>query len=310
MLHRRQPFRPIRETDPFRRKTLNRSELYPRVTIAIVARTFDHQHIVSVADMMQSFGDRIQGVDAGMLKITRLDARWGAAFAGHVDSVREVCDRARQKLGPFQQKRRAAAVIAAVREAYQEAREHAIVGRHLKMFGWDSTAACRQECIASPGNSIAAGFINKIEAFDLDVDLIVFGFDPEDGATIVKVLNPGVSLQNAPLDYWAVGSGMHVAFGVLNSRLPRLSKELPDLVYFTCEAKFAAESMPGVGFATNVILWRADGAIGFVDHEKLGVIRNAYLRDRSRPAPKLVARTVIEADRSAKIFPAISEDGS
>jgi hypothetical protein len=76
---------------------------------------------------------------------------------------------------------------------------------------------------------------NKIDMIDLGLDLIVFGFDEDNGAGhISRVVNPGESFSDDIVGYSAIGSGLAMAYASLNSR-PLDQSSAEALVYRLCE---------------------------------------------------------------------------
>jgi 20S proteasome alpha/beta subunit len=94
--------------------------------------------------------------------------------------------------------------------------------------------------------------VEKLEGVDLGCQLLVAGFDWVGDGHIFTVENPGVAKNHDFAGWASIGSGAYSAIGTLLYHSVNYEMQLARVLYHVCEAKFMAESAPGVGKHTVV----------------------------------------------------------
>jgi hypothetical protein len=274
-----------------RPQCLSLAELGLAVTIGIAAKPATSEYIVTVTDMRISFGDIIPGIDLAQVKMYRLDQYWGLLFAAdETGYVRPIVDHARAELSKIDGRATTLHVRSAVIDAYQSIRSEVAFTRYLKQYGYSSM----EEFRLNPGfpDKITGQLMQEVDAFDLSVHFLIYGFDENGSARFIQIRNPGEAVIRDELDYWAVGSGFNMAMATLTTR-SNSNQSVEALVYRCCEAKFVSEFARDVGKATSVAVWYPDGTFALILSSHVDRLRNVYERTRRQSIPT-EAKTEIE----------------
>ena len=222
------------------------------VTICLAARTTNGP-IVTVSDRRVSWGDSgVPATDDGTLKIAFLVAKqWGILFAADdMSPVAGIIDDIRRRLELTKEHQTEALVREAVQGVYRAAFEERFVAsrvsRVMALVQWQTF---RQAGVATFGPKLMMKFSNEIDAFNLGVALIVYGFDigpPFGHQHIFVVDNPGIVSDRDAFGFGIIGSGSDPALSALLSK-PFKPMPVVETVWRLCEAKFAAEAAFAVG---------------------------------------------------------------
>ena len=148
-------------------------------------------------------------------------------------------------------------IMESVRRSYMDQRRKRIEENYLEPRGWKTEAFYRDIMQRLPAD-LALLLDNQIATFNYGLDVMVAGTDPTEGH-IYGLRHPGQVDCYDALGYYAIGIGAEHALASLirNGCTPQM--QLPLAAYYIYEAKRAAESAPGVGGATDMVIVEATG---------------------------------------------------
>jgi hypothetical protein len=144
--------------------------------------------------------------------------------------------------------------------------------------------------------------MNKpIREFHLGTSLLACGVDTSDFPHIFTVRPPSGSVRvNDSLGHTAIGTGAEMALGALGAR----SLETPsieDFAFRVLEAKFVAETAPGVGKSSLFVMLRRG-----LDHPMYlpadNPLREAYAQRMLQPAPLEARDFIRDSFKTAGLF--------
>jgi 20S proteasome alpha/beta subunit len=237
-----------------------------------------NEGIVCVSDAMLSTGD--MSADRRTLKFKAIGRSWMAMFSGDdissvIPILRNVDDNMQ---GDDQQKLENVSGYFA--DAYKRQLNRQSESEILGPLGM-SLEEFRTKGLKQLGAEVFGRLLYDIQNVRLSLELLVCGYDADaDGDKtphIFTVSNPGSVNYVDLAAFWAIGSGQTSALGHLfNLHTPPKYKSLPDAMYCACEAKFHAESAPGVGEATTALVLKADGSRFLMRTDALTEIRRAW----------------------------------
>jgi hypothetical protein len=153
---------------------------------------------------------------------------------------------------------------------------------------------------ASFGDASFEAIKYALEAIDIGVEFLVTGFEGRGNGSIFSIDDRCIPKFHQKLGFYAIGSGNIGAMGSLYNSMPRLCS-IEETIYRLCEAKFIAESAPGVGKTTIAQILYSDGIGPLFIEEQLLPIRKVWER---KGRPKLskaafnAARTSLELGKS------------
>jgi hypothetical protein len=102
----------------------------------------------------------------------------------------------------------------------------------------------------------------QIDEIRLGFELLVAGYDSYERPNILSIADPGGIVHHTPYRFWAIGSGANSAISHFFSYKGDFFPEEHNSVVYKCvAAKFAAESSPGVGKNTTVVILNNDGTL-------------------------------------------------
>lgn len=299
--------RPLPPRQPPKCKRPILADLGLEVTIAIAAcATFD-QFIVTVSDRRITIDDyAIPAADDGALKGVKITDRWGCLFsADDIGPIPRLVWTAASLLEGKED--HLEYVRNAVSEAYQRQIHDEVVALHLSRYGIKSVQEFRDNGFKQFGEKIFGKLTEKIDSFDLGIDLLVFGFDPAGQPHIFQVENPGRPIDRDLITYWAIGSGANMALSALADRASHLEAEQPEVIlYRLCEAKFSAETARAVGKTTSAMVMLNTGEIRIVSNQLIQKIRKSWEAKRREPPPSDV---IAELSAGLKLKPRVVRAG-
>ena len=141
--------------------------------------------------------------------------------------------------------------------AYKEQRMQRIEDEVLAKYGmtWEELKSGGRERLSDRDFQILT---ERIRGFDLDIELLISGFDEEWEPHIFTVCNPGTADYYDKLGFWAIGSGQSNALAALFSSRYKTEAPLEECISHVLSAKFAAESAQGVGQSTYILIYNDD----------------------------------------------------
>jgi hypothetical protein len=215
------------------------------VTVCIAAVCPDVDYVVAVSDQMISSNEIST---EGVSKMATLDkeAPWLLLYSGTAPNYLRLYERITRNLTGSS----AAEVVDAIEEAYRV--------ELLKIHDTEILAPygiSREDFIDHGrerfGEYKFSVILDSLEQTHTDVALLLAGHDGN--AWRIFEANCWGIVKEQPLQFHAIGNGRTIALGSLYPTPDFVrSKDLNEIVYRLCAAKFAAESAPGVGEETFV----------------------------------------------------------
>jgi hypothetical protein len=267
------------------------------VTICIAASCVPPTHIVAVSDKMLSDpGDVVPAIDDAAFKNVTVAKRWGLMFSGnsHLWFPFHLAVTPRFRLeSPTIEAEDAMSIC---REEYDKLRGAQITSLLLSVFGYVNIGDFMNRGRNEMGDALFENLVQSIRAFDLALEVIMYGFDYDNMPRIFTLTR--ARLEDCTVDRFAVlGTGTYMAASVVRKR--NRWNPVASLVYGLLDAKFSSESASGVGRSTQVrILSPAGGELTLSDDE-VQSIRDAWEIDVNRADPAKALGVVNEAINAA-----------
>jgi hypothetical protein len=255
------------------------------LTIGIVAITGDNNFIVTGSDRLVSSNEGVvQGIET-TLKARKIAPSWGLMFAAtdanlFLPIVREVWDR----LGHVDQTHDLEEVQRVVADVYREKFDKAFTSGYLVRYGFKSIADFKAAGFVQFGEHKFQDICDAIDKFDLGITLLGYGFDDERMPHIFQVDNPGRVTSHDLLRYAVIGSGYYMAMASLHRK--KIPYHLDPLIYRVLEAKFSAETAPGVGKNTSLLWMDRVGETKSIGYGSIDEIKRIYCETLTSPEPE------------------------
>ena len=220
------------------------------VCIGVLPRFTDK--IILISDLLLSSDEA--SVD-GVMKFATIAplTEWYVMFAGDPSRFLTLMDAVREVLGDVKNTRlTVGTVTAAFERAYCLELLRVIEADVLRPYGLP-----HEEFIRKGKDLLGEVRFNqvmdRVEAVDLGVELLVAGLDATAQPQLFSVSSRGI-VSPAALPYHAIGAGAPIALGSLYPVACFPTPELAETVYRTCAAKFAAENARSVGESTYAVV--------------------------------------------------------
>lgn len=253
------------------------------VCIAAVSKhgTATGQIVIAADRLMTVMDDSLPGTDT--LKARKLSKTWAFLFAGvgnHFLPLREsICSR----LGKFDVIHDLAKINDAVVDAYRKAFDEQFTAQYLSRYGFQDVDEFRRVGLSQLGDKFSF-LCERLDDFDLGIELIIYGFGPDAVPHLIEIVNPGVAINQDLLGHCAIGSGASMALSSL--RRKRMPYERNRVVYRLLEAKFSAETAAGVGEQTVLFTMDSQGKDQSIGYGSINEIKKIYRDMLEQPDPK------------------------
>jgi hypothetical protein len=248
------------------------------VTVCIAAITGSGEHIVTASDRMISYNGVIPAGDDAALKSRTIAKAWGLMFAGEVDLFLPILNSIGNNIDPASEYD-LQSVQNAVCGAYSKIFDEYFTSKYLSRYRIDGIATFRTLGLTQFGQERFSQICDQIDSFDLGIEVLGYGFDTNGRAHIFQVSNPGQIVNHDLLGYGVVGSGYWMATAALMRK--KLPYNLNAMAYRLLDAKFSAETAPGVGRSTTLFSHDRNGktkSIGYGSLDKIKAIWEATLK--------------------------------
>jgi hypothetical protein len=273
------------------------------MTIGIAAITGDRKHIVTGSDRLLSSSEGVvQGIES-TLKARRIAKSWALMFsATDANLFMPILGKVMDRLGNVEDSYELDLknVQNVVVDVYREEFDATFTSRYLVRYGFKSIADFRLVGLSQFGDQKFQEICDTIDKFDLGIQLLAYGFDQEKKPHLFQVDNPGQIIDNDLLGYAVIGSGFYMASASLHRK--RMPYHLAPLIYRVLEAKFSAETAPGVGKRTALFWMGDDGESGSMGYGSIDKIRGIWEETLNAPEPQ-AAIDIITALTTAKKSP-------
>lgn len=258
----------------------------PSMTVCIAARCTEDDSFVTISDRMLS--NSWSSVENAALKKLDITPRWHVLYSGSPTEVMPILRRGRAAIGLAPSSITKA--TDAMENAYQKHRESLVNSKILSKFGLTLRKFLRDgpKLFTSQEHS---QILSKIDALQVGLDFLVYGYDNRNVAHLFYVKDPGKAESLDIEGYGVIGSGWVLAEASLTSRPLPIDFKV-NMIYRLCEAKFTAEGARSVGRETVLSFWDSPTThpLGetrerFLQRINIEVIRKAWEKDRDRKLP-------------------------
>jgi hypothetical protein len=282
------------------------------VTIAIAGFVPARDEIVSVSDARLSHGESIPAADDATMKNRKIATTWGMMFAA-VDSTAfvPVVNAVQSTLNVAEGKREfkdadELTVQKVVQEAYEREFNERFFRENLARFGYADVSDFRRNGLAELGKDLYTQYAVELAKFDLGLELLVYGFDPDSGASqLFEVTNPGKITSHRLRGYAAIGSGSLMALAALNRKA--ITPGLPETIYRFLDAKFSSETARDVGRKTHVIITKSNGQHGILPQKTIEQIREIWEEKQKQIEPETALSIIANAPPVTQLLTARDE---
>lgn len=243
--------------------------------------------------MLSFANDVVPAAENAIDKALLVSGDWRAMFAGDPQHVVSTLRRVHQRLtgaGALLGPKSPAAMQQAFREAYQEEFQQQVTDRFLTPYGW-TLEQFRKEAYKALGSDEFRKLNDAIREYDLGLQFLVYGLDPQGLGHIFEVGSPGVIAPHELTGYAVIGSGYYMAMGALAAR-PLLALPVEELVYRLCEAKFTSETAHGVGRETTLMVLYRNGLAGVIEPGFVENLRQQWELQRKEKISTYLAENI------------------
>jgi hypothetical protein len=272
------------------------------VCIAAIASNSetDEEYIVTASDRMLATQE-FSGDDIA-IKSTFIAKEWGLMYAAEdVSYVTPISCNTRAMLYPKRLHVHADEVAGTLAMAYQRQIEQEATAKYLSRYRLTMREFLKNGAKLFP-QAQYEDMHREIRNLRLGCEFLAYGFD--DSPHIFRVIEPGKIVYEDESGFAAIGSGWYSAVSTLFFHGVNTSMELWEVVYHVLEAKFMAESAPGIGVETSCQILNQDGTFTSVFDSAIDEIRRVWTRSGMprvpRNAEKIVSDVVQECEKTCR----------
>jgi hypothetical protein len=238
------------------------SEWRRDMTICIAAICNENTTIVAAFDHMLS-SSWISADSIGGFKFIPLGGTWGAMVAADdVTEAEPITEKVKQRM--TQERRSIAQMESLFKDAYVSERQSRAESQILGVYGLTMDRFVSKG-YKEMGGRVFYELCTQIQKVRLSCQFLIVGFDDKYKPQLSVIDDTGIASRFTKIGFAAIGCGAPNALG--NLYLHEYQKRFsPDLaVYLVSEAKFMAESAPGVGKKTTIIKMNStpDGDVSY-----------------------------------------------
>ncbi len=277
---------------------INPAEFGLTVTICIASVTKHGMggDIAAVSDRMISApDDSVQATEA--MKARKISKTWALMFSGEGNLFLPIVAEISKRLGTFDKAYDFKMVQSVVSDVYRTMFSEQCSSIYLSRYGLSSIADFRKLGLSQFGDKFY-DICKWIDEYNLGIDLLAYGFDPDGSPHIFDISNPGVVTNHDLLGYAVIGSGSYMATASL--RRKKMPYDLDSVVYRLLEAKFSAESASGVGEGTTLFTMSPEGKNKSIGYGSVSKIKDIWKGVLDLPEPpealELIRRIVGKPD--------------
>jgi hypothetical protein len=219
---------------------------------------------------------------------------WSAEDASHITPIWEMT---RVGLYPKRLHVHCPEVANTVAKAYQRQLTEEATARYLARYGLSMAEFLKDGTRLFPAAQYEE-MHREIRTLTLGCDFIGYGFD--DSPHIFRVSEPGKITYEDEVGFAAIGSGWYSAISTFFFHSVNRSMDLWEVVYHVLEAKFMAESAPGVGAETHAEILDQNGQSTYLFDGAVDEFRAMWLKGGMPRVPKKAedqTREIIKACR-------------
>lgn len=254
--------------------------------------------IVMASDQMISMGGYTGG-DKVALKLDPLYYHWFSQFAANnVSAVLPIYEYVKQDGRESNTPRDSITDIAGMcKRAYKAARMERIQDEILAEYGitWKEFKEHGSTRLDQRDFQVLT---ERIRGFDLEVEMLLGGFDKQNAPHIFTVGNPGTVSYYDKLGFWAIGTGQPNALASLFASGYKPLMSLEESIAHVLSAKFSAESAQGVGKSTFLLVYDNKDQMHFLPDSVEAKIKREWAKLPRIPRKSIPA--IKEALREAR----------
>lgn len=266
------------------------------VCIAAIANSHNDEFIVTASDRMLSTQEL--SADAITVKSHFIANDWGLLWSAEDASyVTPICELTRAALSPKWNHVHCDEVSQTVARSYQRQLQEEATARYLSRYGLSMSDFLKDGSRLFPQAQYEE-MHREIKALTLGCDFIGYGFD--DKPHIFRVSEPGKITYEDEIGFAAIGSGWYSAMSTLFFHSVNKLMDLWEVVYHVLEAKFMAETAPGVGEETHAEILQSDGTTIYVVDPAVTDLRNSGRRAGCQGFPNMLNRKSVRSSKAAK----------
>ena len=255
---------------------------------AIATDSLGEQAIVTASDRMLSTAE--MSADAVAFKSHFIANGWGLMYAAedtsHITPIWEIT---RADLHEKRFHVHCPEVAATIARAYQRQIHIEAYDRVLSRYGLTMKEFLENGSKLFPSSQYEE-MHRDIKSIRLGCDFIGYGFD--DRAHLFRVTEPGKVIYEDEVGFAAIGSGWYSAISTLFFHSVNGLMEVGEVLYHVLEAKFMAESAPGVGADTHAQILEYDGNVVTIFEESVDEVRRLWGRSGAPRVPRTASRVM------------------
>jgi hypothetical protein len=249
------------------------------MTVCVASLSCGGSCIICVADKALSYGDYIQW-DSDTTKIIPLPSRRAVLMiSGGENTSRIVNSLLEDNLGND-----AGEIAKSVETIYQECYNDILEIKFIKQNGLTRETYLNALCGPQINRHIEH-IAERVERFNLDVDLMICGYDTGLQPFMLSVTSPGVVVDVSREGFHAIGSGYDHAIARLLFQEQQRTHTLSQTLYGCFDAKAHAELASSVGYEWNGYLVSSSGIVSIED-ETRELIERVWAKANKTPFEK------------------------
>lgn len=235
--------------------------------------------------MLSSPSGVVQAADNATLKSRKISKRWALMFAAaDANLFLPIVKNCWDSLASRGENHDLDVVQNAVAAEYIRLFDAEFSAAYLSRYNIPNIRAFRETGLLQFGQDRFDRICDAIDKFDLGLTMLCYGYDTKKAPHIFEIANPGKITNHDLLGYAVIGSGWYMATASLHRKA--LPPDLEMMIYRLLEAKFSAETAPGVGKSTSLLTMNSDGKDGFMGSGSIEKVRMIWERTLKEPEPQ------------------------
>ena len=246
-----------------------------QLTVCISAICESENAVILASDSMISMGGYMKG-DALARKLDPFFYHWFSQFAAEdISAITPIYERVEKNINRKASEITLEDVSKMARDSYKGQRQTQIEDDILSSYGtnWEEFKINGRNLFNDRDYELIT---EKIRSYDLNVEMLIAGFDGKNNPHIFTVGNPGKASYYDKLGFWSIGSGQHQALASLFGCCYRRYASLETCISQVLCAKFAAESAEGVGESTWLLVYTGEDQSLYLDAEIMQEIKKEW----------------------------------
>lgn len=251
------------------------------MTICIGAICDDHDKVILASDRMITASYPSIEFEHALPKMEKLSNSCVALTAGSALAHTELFKHTKTEINEISNPS-ISLITKNIKEKFVAQRVNRAEELFLKPRGLNLDMFYQNQSMLAPDTIIRLD--SQISSTILELEILVCGID-EEGCHVHYILDPGISECYDSLGYCAIGSGAIHAMSnfIFNDFSPLMP--LNKAIYTVFEGKKIAESSPGVGTVTDMVLLTHKGITELTEHD-LSILNEMYIHQQNMTKPE------------------------